>query len=197
MMMANKRTVALTREEYEQVITMLRTGFEWNGVQYKSNSRIATIEILQATLGLRLGDILKLTLNSIVKDGDRYRLDIVEEKTGKLRTFTVPTEVYTFLQDYALERQIGKNEKLFPITERQVTRHLRHLFEKMGMNVEKYGSHSFRKMFATQIYRDNDFDIELVRVLLQHSSVATTQKYLSISSKQVECALANTSKNLI
>lgn len=195
--MANKRTVALTREEYEQAITMLRTGFEWNGVQYKSNSRIATIEILQATLGLRLGDILKLTLNSIVKDGDRYRLDIVEEKTGKLRTFTVPTEIYTFILDYAIEKQIGKNEKLFQITERQVTRHLRHLFEKMGMNVEKYGSHSFRKMFATQIYRDNDFDIELVRVLLQHSSVATTQKYLSISSKQVECALAATSKNLI
>lgn len=195
--MANKRTVALTREEYEQAITMLRTGFELNGVQYKSNSRIATIEILQATLGLRLGDILKLTLNSIVKDGDRYRLDIVEEKTGKLRTFTVPTEIYTFILDYAIEKQIGKNEKLFQITERQVTRHLRHLFEKMGMNVEKYGSHSFRKMFATQIYRDNDFDIELVRVLLQHSSVATTQKYLSISSKQVECALAATSKNLI
>lgn len=195
--MANKRTVALTREEYEQAINLLRTGFELNGVHFKPNPRIATVEVLQAVLGLRLGDILKLTLNSIIRDGERYRLDVVEEKTGKLRTFTVPTEVYTFIQDYALERQIGKNERLFQITERQVTRHLRHMFEAMGLNVEKYGSHSFRKMFATQIYLENDFNIELVRVLLQHSSVAITQKYLSMGSKQVECALAATSKNLI
>ena len=195
--MANKRTVALTREEYEQAIKLLRTGFEIDGIHYEPNVRIATIEILQATLGLRLGDILQLTLNSIVKDGDRYRLDIVEEKTGKLRTFTVPTEVYTYIQDYAIERKIGKNEKLFQITERQVTRHLRHLFEKMELDIGKYGSHSFRKMFATQIYMDNDYNIELARFLLQHSSVAITQKYLSIGSKQVENALARTVKNLI
>lgn len=195
--MANKRTVALTREEYEQAINLLRTGFELNGVHFKPNPRIATVEVLQAALGLRLGDILKLTLNSIIRDGERYRLDVVEEKTGKLRTFTVPTEVYTFIQDYALERKIGKNEKLFQITERQVTRHLRHLFEKMELDIGKYGSHSFRKMFATQIYMDNDYNIELARLLLQHSSVATTQKYLSISSKQVENALAGTVKNLI
>lgn len=195
--MANKRTVALTREEYEQAINLLRTGFELNGVHFKPNPRIATVEVLQAALGLRLGDILKLTLNSIIRDGERYRLDVVEEKTGKLRTFTVPTEVYTFIQDYALERQIGKNERLFQITERQVTRHLRHIFEKMGMNVEKYGSHSFRKMFATQVYIDSEYNIELVRVLLQHSSVAITQKYLSLGSKQIESALANTSKNLM
>lgn len=195
--MANKRTVALTREEYEKSIGLLRSGFKLNGVQFEPNPRIATIEVLQATLGLRLGDILNMTLNSITKDGDRYRLDIKEEKTGKLRTFTVPTEVYTYIQDYAIERKIGKNEKLFQITERQVTRHLQHLFEKMGLDIGKYGSHSFRKMFATQIYLENDFNIELVRVLLQHSSVAITQKYLSLGSKQIESALANTSKNLI
>ena len=195
--MANKRTVALTKEEYKKCIDVLRKGFELNGVEYEPNERIATIEVLQATLGLRLGDILKLTLDSIIRDGERYRLDIKEEKTGKLRTFTVPTEIYAFIQNYAIERGIGKNKKLFPITERQVTRHLRHLFESLEMNVEKYGSHSFRKMFATQVYIENDYNIELVRILLQHSSIATTQKYISMGTKQIENVLASTSKNLI
>lgn len=54
--------------------------------------------MLEATLGLRLGDILILKLDSFIRDRDHYRLDITEQKTGKYRGFTVPTEVYTFIQ---------------------------------------------------------------------------------------------------
>ena len=78
--MANKRTVALTETEYRESIDLLRTGFELNGKIVKPNPRIATIVMLQATLGLRLGDVLALTVDSIIRDGNRYRLNIKEEK---------------------------------------------------------------------------------------------------------------------
>lgn len=64
-------------------IELLRNGFMLEDVFVKPNERIATIEVLQATLGLRLGDILKLKLSSFIRDGDRWRLDIREEKTKK------------------------------------------------------------------------------------------------------------------
>ncbi|MCM1193717.1 MAG: hypothetical protein NC123_15400 [Butyrivibrio sp.] len=38
--------------------------------------------------------------------------------------------------------------------------------------------------------------IELVRILLQHSNVQITQRYLSISQKEVEDALAKTASHL-
>jgi len=197
--MANKKTVALTENEYKESIELLRTGFELNGTVIKSNTRIATIAVLQSTLGLRLGDVLNLTVDSIVhvQERNRYRLEIIEEKTGKHRTFSVPTEIYTFIVKYALDNGIGKNERLFDISKRQVSRHLNKVFEKMNLDTNKYGSHSYRKMFATQAYIDSDYDVELVRILLQHSNIAITQRYLSVSGKKVEAALEKTVRNLI
>ena len=193
----NKRCLSLTEEQYKRSIELLRNGFMLEGKLVKPNERIATIEILQASLGLRLGDTLKLRMSSFVKDGNRYAIAIKEEKTGKARNFTVPVEVYSFIQSYAIARGIGFEAKLFDISERQVERHLNKVFTKMELPLRQYGSHSYRKYFSTQVYIANDYNIELVRVLLQHSSIATTQRYIGIGSKQIENALALTAKNLI
>lgn len=128
---------------------------------------------------------------------NRYRLDIFEEKTKKVRNFTVPIEIYSFIQQYALDNGIGMERKLFDISKRQVERHLNKVFSKMELPLRNYGSHSYRKYFATQVYVNNEMNIELVRVLLQHSSVAITQRYIGIGQKQIEEALAGTVANLI
>jgi integrase len=153
--------------------------------------------VLQASLGLRLGDTLSLKMSSFVRDGNRYRLDIYEEKTKKLRNFTVPLEVYSFIQQYAIDNGLGSEAKLFDISERQVERHLNKVFAKMGLPLGSYGSHSYRKYFATKIYIDNEYNIELVRVLLQHSSVSITQRYIGIGQKQIESALSGAVSNII
>ena len=193
----NKACVALSQEQYETSIELLRNGFMLSKVLVKPNIRIATIEVLRATLGLRLGDILRLKLSSFIRDGDRWRLNIKEQKTGKLRAFTVPVEIYSFIQEYALSGGIAKDAKLFDISKRQVERHLNKVFTKMGLPLRQYGSHSYRKFFAVQVYVDSEYNAELVRVLLQHSNLSTTQRYLSIGTKQVEDALARTVNNLI
>lgn len=192
----NKKSVALTEEEYEEAIDLLRKGFVLDGHVIKGNERIATIEVLQATLGLRLGDVLRLSLDSFVKDGDRYRLDIVEQKTGKERNFTVPMEVYSFIQNYAINNGIGKKAKLFDVGARQVQRHVGKVFTKMGLDTRCHSTHAFRKLFATQVYKNNNYDIVLVQHLLQHSSAVTTQLYIGIGNQTVEKALAETSKFL-
>lgn len=193
----NKRCLALTNEQYIEAINLLRDGFELDGVHIRANDRIATILVLEATLGLRLGDVLSLKLNSFIKDGNRWRLDIEEDKTEKKRRFTVPLEVYSFIQSYALSRGIGSEAKLFDISDRQVQRMLTKVFEKMELPVKRYGSHSFRKLFATRVYMENDYNIKLVQTLLQHASPITTQCYIGISEQMVENALAKTVNHLI
>lgn len=142
---------------------------------------------LEYNLGLRVGDILNLTMVSFVKDGGRYRLDIHEQKTGKYRNFTVPVEIYSFIRDYAYENNINSKERLFPITERAVLKHLKVTCEYL--EIKGIGSHSFRKAFATNMYVNNHYNIELVRVLLQHSSVTVTRRYIGIGSKELENAI--------
>ena len=63
--MANKKSLALTKEQYENLIEAMRKG----GKTFRANDRIATALVLEAYLGLRIGDILKLRLQDIVLDG--------------------------------------------------------------------------------------------------------------------------------
>lgn len=181
----NKKTKALTKEQYTTIIDTMRNGF----LDYRPNNRIATALILEANLGIRVSDITELTLNKIVKDGDRFRLDLIEQKTGKQRTFTVPKELYNFIKQYCIDNEIKSNEKIFPLTERQIQRHLKAVCD--FLEYDGISTHSFRKFFATNIYLNNDYNIVLVQELLQHSSPSITQRYIGISSKQLENALQN------
>ena len=123
--MANKKTRALTEDEFFLIAETISEGFITSeGVKIKPNNRIAMALTLQANIGLRIGDIVNLRLVDIVKDGDRYRLDIIEQKTKKKRTFTIQNYVLTSLQTYALNNNIKPNQKLFDITVRQVQKHL-------------------------------------------------------------------------
>ncbi|NCC15338.1 MAG: integrase [Clostridia bacterium] len=186
--MANKRTRAIDKNEFELIITTIKQGFATNtGQRIRPNSRVTAALCCEANLGLRIGDIVKLKLSDIVFEGGRYHLDITEEKTNKKRTFTVPSEVYTYLQSYALENGIKPKARLFNLTVRAVQSHLKLTCDYLGL--QGVSTHSFRKFFAMSIYNDNGCNVELVRELLQHSSVAVTQHYLSVDSKQVEQAL--------
>ena len=181
----NKKTIALTKEQYTNIINTMRNGF----LSYKGNDRIATALILEANLGIRVSDITELTLNKIVKDGDRYRLDLTEQKTQKKRVFTVPNELYNYIKQYCIDNEIKSSERIFPLTERQIQRHLKAVCD--FLEYDGISTHSFRKFFATNIYLNNDYNIVLVQELLQHSSPSITQRYIGISSKQLESALQN------
>lgn len=62
------------------------------------------------------------------------------------------------------------------------------------LGYEEIGTHSFRKWYATEIYNSNGYDIALVQRLLQHSSAATTQRYIGIEPQRIEEAILNHSQ---
>lgn len=117
----NKRTKALTTEQYKEIIQTMREGF----CGCRPNERIATALVLEGNLGLRISDILSLRLSDIVRDGDRYRSEITEQKTKKKRVFTVPLVIQQYIENYCLRNGIGKNEKIFDLTERAISNNLR------------------------------------------------------------------------
>ena len=177
--------VALTNEQYHSIISTLQAG----GNGFRKNPRIAAALMVEANLGLRIGDVLRFRLCDILHDGGRYRLNITEEKTGKRRTFTVPAAVYDFLTDYAAEHGIPADGVLFPITERAVQKHLKAVCSALGYS--NISTHSFRKWYATEIYRASGNDLLLVQALLQHSSPTITRRYIGISDERLEAAINN------
>ena len=192
--MANKRTRVLNNDEFEKIISTIRQGFVHpSGDRYKPNERVANCLLVECTLGIRIGDVVRLRLSDIVMENGKWKLDIVEQKTGKARHFLVPTEVYVFLQDYALRNNIRPTQRLFDISVRTVQNHLQRTCEYLG--ITGVGTHSFRKKFCQDIWNSADPNIGknllIIKELLQHANVASTQRYLSVSSRQVEQALEN------
>ena len=181
----NKCTVALTTDQYKEIISAMKKGFTGS----RPNEPIATALMLEANLGLRISDVLRLRLSDIVKDGECYRLAMIEQKTGKARTFTVPLALYQFIRCYCLDHAIPPEHRIFPLTERTVQRHLQQVCDYLGY--AGIGTHSFRKYYATEIYKNNGYNIALVQQLLQHSSTAVTQRYIGIQQQEVEKAIEN------
>ena len=181
----NKKTKALTTDQYKEIIQTMREGF----CGCRPNDRVATALVLEGNLGLRISDIIKLRPCDIVKDGDRFRLEVVEQKTGKSRVFTVPLLIQQYIENYCLRNGIRRNDLIFPITERAVQKQLKIVCDYLEM--EGVSTHSFRKWYATEIYNKNDHDIALVQRLLQHSSASTTQRYIGIEPQKIETAIQN------
>lgn len=185
----NKTTNSLTQEEYTAFIRTALEGFSYtdeNGKAHKFRPSERLVMILQteAVTFMRIGDVLNMTLNSIVKDGNAYRLNVTEQKTGKTRRFEVSKDLYTALREYAINRGIKRTERLFPVTERSVQKQIGIIADHLGMT--NVSTHSFRKTAATTLYETSGYDIELVREMLQHSSTVTTQRYIARSSKMIK-----------
>lgn len=187
------KTRVINVDEYKAILTTIDTGFIYkvNGAdkKFRANHRVKLALMLEGNLGIRIGDIVNLTMKSFRSNGINYTINITEQKTKKLREFTVPMEIYNVIKIYALENGLYDTDKLFPLTERAVQKQLKIVCSYLGL--EDVSTHSFRKFYANQIFNNNEQNIELVRQLLQHSNIGITQKYLGVSSNEVEKAINN------
>lgn len=182
-------TRPLEMEEYKNIMELLQNGFKYTleGKEkvFRPNMQVAIILYLQANIGLRIGDILSLKLSSFKGN----KLEIREDKTDKLQYRDIDPDITNIIMRYALENNIKKNDSLFKITARAVQKQLKIVCDYLEL--ENISTHSFRKMYATNQYEANNNNIELVKELLNHSSIETTQRYIRVSQKEINRASRN------
>ena len=184
----NKRCITITEAEYKDILNLCDREFTLNGITHYPKPKVKMALILEANLGIRISDICSLKLKDIVLDGNRYRLNIIEQKTQKKRTFTVPLTLYKYISNYCLQYDIPIDKNIVQVSIRQIQQHLKYIVEYLEYS-PNISTHSFRKFFATNIYINNNYNVILVQQLLQHSSINTTQRYIGIGSKELEEAL--------
>ena len=179
-------TRALEIHEYNEIIHLFLNGFKRSEEsKCRPNRQIALALQLQATLGLRIGDTLNLKVNNFRHN----KLELREKKGGKLQYREINPSVSFSVMEYALAKNLRPDDKLFSIEVRAVQKQLKVITDHLGL--ENIGTHSFRKMFATTVYEDNAHNLELVKELLNHGSIATTQRYIRVSQKAIDKASAS------
>lgn len=184
--MGEYTTRTLSQAEYERLIKTIRIGYIHKGVKHRPNDQIADILVLEANLGCRIGDIMALTTESIILDGEIFKLNIVEQKTGKKRTFIVPKPVMDFINHSCEARGITSG-RIFTIEAPAVWKQLRAATSYLGL--KDISTHSMRKKIANDLYESTGHDIEAVCSFLQHASINTTRTYIRRSDEQLEKAI--------
>ncbi|MBQ3422406.1 MAG: tyrosine-type recombinase/integrase [Romboutsia sp.] len=173
----------LEKEEYDQIMNLCKSGFKYydNGKTrtFRPNEQLAMTFLLQANLGLRISDVLKLTPSTLKND----KLEIVEKKTGKLQYRDINKNLKGIIYEYALEHNIKPDECIIKLKRRGVHKQLSIITNYLKLT--NISSHSFRKLYSMTVYNATDGDIELLKELLNHSSIATTQKYIRRTQQEI------------
>lgn len=184
--MANKKTRPLTIEEYGKIMECIATGFTYTDggkeKKFRPNAQLYIALALESNLGLRISDIKKLTLNNF-KGG---KLSVKEQKTGKQQYRNVNPGLIDIIWDYASEKGIKPSAPLITVTDTSIQKQLRIVCKYLEL--DNVSTHSFRKLYATLQYEKNGNNIELVKELLNHSSIATTQRYIRVSQEAIDKA---------
>ncbi len=181
--MANKKTSCITDEQFNKIINIIYNGSSDGKI--KPSEEIAIMLTITGNCALRIGDCTKLKLNSFIKEGEEYRYNIIEEKTGKKRTNIIPKEIYEMIKKYANKKGKKESEKVFNHTIRSIQYKLENIAKYLGEDYKDISTHSFRKHAGMTIYRASGNDIELTRKFLNHSSINTTQRYLGVNDDEI------------
>ena len=127
--------------------------------------------------GMRVGDVLKLRYGDLKDDGIHY----TAEKTKKKGVAKITKNLRTELEYRGKGKQ--KRAYIFPspkkagahLTRQSAWQRIKKAGEAAGVDLEGLSPHTFRKIYAVELYRVKGFNA--VKQALQHNHNATTEIY--------------------
>jgi len=159
----------------------------------RKGARYELLFIIGINTAMRIGDLLSLSVGDVVNERHEVVGAIVlkERKTGKTKRSPVNRSVKSALAEYfACNRERGLSEPLFISQKKgvlnriQAWRVLRAAGESVGL--KNIGTHSLRKTFGYHIYKKSNADLGLVQKLLNHSTSASTLRYIGIDRERMD-----------
>jgi integrase len=152
------------------------------------NLRDAAWFTLGINSGLRIGDLLHLTVGDVRDAPNKWRdrLHITEQKTGKRKDFPLSDRAKKALAAYLATRPDAQlTDPLFPsrkhgrpLQRGQAWQLLRDAAQAVGVT-DPVGTHTLRKTFGYHAYQSG-VDLAVIQQILNHSSPGTTLAYIGI-----------------
>lgn len=146
--------------------------------------------------GMRLSELCGLNLSDLRSDGtmrllgkgNKERIVYVNqacEDAIKSYLAVRPNDEINFADRNALF--ISRNKKR--ISNKTVQHIVKTYLEKAGLGGQGYSTHKLRHTAATLMYQHGNVDIRVLKDILGHANLGTTQIYTHISDKQIKNAI--------
>ena len=142
------------------------------------------VELLLRT-GLRESELLSLTPESLEEDRSALFLRVVGKGAKERRVPVVSKDLVRSLRKHA--KDISPGELLFDMSDRNLRKMVAAVGKRAGLSKPLH-PHALRHTAATIALR-RGANIETIRRILGHESLATTQRYLQLTDDDVAADL--------
>lgn len=146
--------------------------------------------------GIRLSELVGINLSDIDKDLRSMR---VIGKGNKERIVYLNSAVRAAVSDYMNERKsipdLKDKNALFVsrlgnrMSNKTVQYTVYKYLDKAGLGYKHYSTHKLRHTAATLMYRSGNVDVRVLKDILGHEQLNTTQIYTHVSDTQMESAM--------
>ena len=167
-----------------------------SSVDGSNKERDYCILTLFLNCGMRLSELCGLNLSDIRSDGtmrllgkgNKERIVYINDACDaaiKAYLAVRPNDAINYADRNALF--ISRNKKR--ISNKTVQHIVKTYLEKAGLGGQGYSTHKLRHTAATLMYQHGDVDIRVLKDILGHSNLGTTQIYTHISNSQIKNAI--------
>ncbi len=185
-----------TRQSLPKHLTLEDSLKLLNSVNGQYAERDYCILTLFLNCGMRLSELVGLNLNDISSEGSLRILG----KGNKERIVYLNPACLDALNTYLRVRPnegvpanhknalfISRNKRR--ISNKTVQYIVKNYLEKAGLGDKGFSTHKLRHTAATLMYQQGNVDVRVLKEVLGHANLGTTQIYTHVANKQVEAAI--------
>ena len=194
---ASQLEVASPKKKLPKYLTLRQCYDLLNAVDGDNKERDYCILIIFLNCGLRLAELVSLNISSINFDEKKM---VVTGKGNKQRLIYLNDVTIKAIMDYlAVRPHDGVNGKdkdaLFlsrlnkRIGRQAVQLMVKKYFDKIGLDVTQYSVHKLRHTAATLLYQEGGVDVLILKDMLGHENLNTTEIYTHVSNDQLKEAV--------
>ncbi len=191
--------VASPKKKLPKYLTLSESRELLASVDGENKVRDFCILTLFLNCGLRLAELVNLNIGDIIFSEEKM---LVTGKGNKQRMVYLNKACIDSLKDYLAVRphdQLKGDDRnaLFisrlnkRIGRQAVQLMVYHYLEKIGLDGQHYSVHKLRHTAATLMYQHGDADVLLLKEMLGHENLSTTEIYTHIENKQLREAVKN------
>lgn len=194
---ASMLEVASPKKRAPKYLTLQQCYDLLNSVEGKYKERDYCIIMIFLNCGLRLAELVSLNISSInfhekkmfvTGKGDKERLIYLNDATlNAIRSYLrvrphdgieVKDKDALFISH--LNKRMGKQA---------VQLMVKKYFEKIGLDLTQYSVHKLRHTAATLLYQESGVDLIVLKDMLGHENLGTTEIYTHVSNEQLRDAM--------